>query len=125
MNTGKTWSHRGDYLMGYSYLSPIIINLNPGNSNIAVTNNILYDCWDIAALVNYQYFNGDDTTADFEGNTFVLNQKARALLFHNITDGSYALDYYADETLQQSLSDVLGDDTATIYLLDRVFNGQS
>ena len=125
MNTGKTWSHRGDYLLGYSYLSSLVININPGNSNIAVTNNILYDCWDIGALVNYQYFDGDDTTADFEGNTFVLNQKARALLFHNITDGSYALDYYADETLQQSLSDVLGDDTATIYLLDRVFNGQS
>lgn len=125
MDTGKTWSHRGDYLMGYSYLSPIIINLNPGNSNIAVTNNILYDCWDIGALVNYQYFDGDDTTADFEGNTYVLNQKARALLVHNITDGSYVLDYYADETLQQSLSDVLGDDTATIYLLDRVFNGKS
>ena len=124
MDTGKTWSHRGDYLNSYSYLSPIVINLNPGNSNIAVTNNILYDCWDIGALVNYQYFNGDDTTADFEGNTFVLNPKARALLFHNITDGSYALDYYADETLQQSLSDVLGDDTATVCLFDRVFCGQ-
>lgn len=124
LNTGKTWSHRDDYLMGDSYLSSLVINLNPGNSGVVATNNVLYDCWDIGYLVNYGYYNGDDTAVDFEGNTFVLNPEARALLFHNITDGSYSLSYYSDETLRDNITNVLGDSTAKIYLFDRVFNGQ-
>ena len=122
MDTGKTWSHRGDYLKSYSYLSPIVINLNPGNSNITVTNNILYDCWDIGALVNYQYYNGDDTAADFEGNTYVIHENAKAIYFYDIKENSDKIFYDADETLAQNISDVLGDSTATIHILDRVFH---
>lgn len=123
MDTGKTWSHRGDYLLGYSYLSPIIINLNPGNSDIAVTNNVLYDCWDIGALVNYQYYNGDDTAADFEGNTYVIHENAKAIYFYDIKENSDKIFYDTDETLAQNISDVLGDSAATIHILDRAFNG--
>jgi len=122
MDTGKTWSHRGDYLKSYSYLSPIVINLNPGNSDIAVTNNILYDCWDIGALVNYQYYNGDDTAADFEGNTYVIHENAKAIYFYDIKENSDKIFYDADETLAQNISDVLGDSTATIHILDRAFH---
>ena len=125
LHTGHGWSHKEEaLLMGGTYLSSLVINLNPGNSDISVTNNVLYDCWNLSSLVNYGYYNGDDTAVDFEGNTFVLNPEVRALLFHNITDGSYALSYYADETLRDNITNVLGDSTAKIYLFDRVFNGQ-
>jgi len=108
--------------MSYLYLSPIVINLNPGNSDIAVTNNILYDCWDIGALVNYQYYNGDDTAADFEGNTYVIHENAKAIYFYDIKENSDKIFYDADETLAQNISDVLGDSTATIHILDRAFH---
>ena len=121
MYTGMGWSHANHYLEGYSYLSSIVVGVNPGNSGeVHFTDNVLYDCWDIGQLVHYEYFYGDNAAVEFRNNTYFVSVGARAveLKDYSMQDGivyDYQITWlYKDNTLPQMLVEYLGDTEATV-----------
>lgn len=127
MYTGMGWSHANHYLDGYSYLSAAVVEVNPGNSGeIHYVDNVFYDCWDLGQLVEYQYFNGDNTGVEFRNNTYVANLGARVAEIESsvVQDGNAEgslLHIYANAFSAESLAESIGDTEANVIIKQQVY----